>query len=160
MGVGSNGETNRERNKENALRQYRVYLAFENTREPGYVSEKILDGYKSGAVPVYWGAPDIGLHVPKGSFINIAPDLQDVSEAVASISNVLREPELWEKYQLWRDETSWAASIPGGPRESDAEEQTRCEICHAVQKRRSPPPSPPTTAAPVNRTDWDRQILG
>ena len=31
---------------------------------------KIFHGFEGGAVPVYWGAPDIKSCVPPGSFIN------------------------------------------------------------------------------------------
>jgi hypothetical protein len=41
-------------------RRYRYALVMENQRQPGYVTEKLLDAFASGAVPLYWGAPDVG----------------------------------------------------------------------------------------------------
>jgi hypothetical protein len=39
------------------MRRYRYCLAFENQRQPGYVTEKLLDCFVAGSVPLYWGAP-------------------------------------------------------------------------------------------------------
>lgn len=46
--------------KEDGLLPYRFSLVIENAREPGYFSEKLLDCFLCEAIPVYWGAPDIG----------------------------------------------------------------------------------------------------
>ncbi|MGC4118202.1 MAG: glycosyltransferase family 10 [Myxococcales bacterium] len=45
-------------------------LAIENAAYPGYVTEKIFDVLRAGAVPVYRGAPDIEDFVPAGCFID------------------------------------------------------------------------------------------
>ena len=39
------------------FREYRFVETFENTEEPGYVTEKLGSALASGAVPVYWGDP-------------------------------------------------------------------------------------------------------
>ena len=31
----------------------------EDAREPGYISEKLIDAFLCRTVPIYWGAPDI-----------------------------------------------------------------------------------------------------
>lgn len=54
------------------LSQAYYALAFENTRHPDYVSEKIYDVMKAGTVPIYLGAPNIEEFVPKDCFINYA----------------------------------------------------------------------------------------
>ncbi len=47
-------------NKAEGLAPYRFSLVIENSREPGYFTEKLLDALFCDAVPIYWGAPDIG----------------------------------------------------------------------------------------------------
>jgi hypothetical protein len=47
------------------LRQYKYAVVFENQRQPGYITEKLLDCYVAGTVPIYWGAPDVLEYVPK-----------------------------------------------------------------------------------------------
>jgi hypothetical protein len=39
------------------MKRYRYCLVFENQRQPGYVTEKLLDCFIAGSVPLYWGAP-------------------------------------------------------------------------------------------------------
>jgi hypothetical protein len=41
--------------KQETLRKYNFILAFENSNFPGYITEKIIDAFKAGAVPLYWG---------------------------------------------------------------------------------------------------------
>ncbi len=41
--------------KQQALSKYLFYLAFENTIEPGYVTEKVFDALIAGTVPIYLG---------------------------------------------------------------------------------------------------------
>ena len=49
---------------------YRFCLCFENTRFPGYVTEKIFDALFAGSIPVYLGAPDISHHVWPECFVD------------------------------------------------------------------------------------------
>ncbi len=42
-------------NKDKTLRRYNFVLAFENSDFTGYITEKIIDAFKSGTVPLYWG---------------------------------------------------------------------------------------------------------
>jgi len=70
--------------KHRALKKYRVYMALENVVEPGYVTEKIMDGYMAGNVNVYLGAPDVTDYVPSDSFI-------DANGAVAADGTIKHE---------------------------------------------------------------------
>jgi glycosyltransferase involved in cell wall biosynthesis len=54
------------------LSGYRFALCFENTRFPGYVTEKIFDSFFAGTIPVYYGAPDIADFVPEGTFVDFS----------------------------------------------------------------------------------------
>ena len=56
-----------------AVRRYRPYkfvIAGENSRAPGYVTEKIVSAMLAGAIPVYWGAPDVARHFNPRSFVD------------------------------------------------------------------------------------------
>ena len=48
---------------------YRFSLAFENTGFPGYVTEKILDAWAAGAIPIYYGDPYITRDFNEKAFI-------------------------------------------------------------------------------------------
>lgn len=43
-----------------ALRDYRFHLCIENTRRDYFFSEKLIDCFMTGTVPIYWGCPSIG----------------------------------------------------------------------------------------------------
>jgi hypothetical protein len=55
--------------KVDVLRTYRYALVFENQRQPGYVTEKLLDTFASGTVPLYHGAPDAAQELPGEMFV-------------------------------------------------------------------------------------------
>lgn len=46
--------------KEDGLADYMFSIAHENANYSGYFTEKILDCFATGAIPIYWGDPDIG----------------------------------------------------------------------------------------------------
>ena len=51
-------------------RKHKFVIAFENTATPGYTTEKIIGAFAAGAVPIYWGNPEITKEFNAGSFIN------------------------------------------------------------------------------------------
>lgn len=56
--------------KSRTLGNYRFALCYENSVIKGWITEKIFDCFFAGAVPVYWGAPDIAEYVPPECFID------------------------------------------------------------------------------------------
>jgi hypothetical protein len=48
-------QTNPVDDKIKTLKQYKYTLCLENTFTPGYVTEKIIDSYLAGSIPIYWG---------------------------------------------------------------------------------------------------------
>lgn len=53
------------------MSKYKFYLCFENIFYKGAYSEKIIDCFKCGVIPVYYGIPDISDYVPSDSFIDV-----------------------------------------------------------------------------------------
>ena len=53
------------------LSDYRFSICFENMVLRGYVTEKIVDCFVAGTIPLYYGAPDIEAFVPAGSFVDM-----------------------------------------------------------------------------------------
>lgn len=58
-------------NKIEAIRKFKFGLCFENYSFPGYFTEKIIDYFVAGVIPVYLGAPDIERFIPPDSFIDV-----------------------------------------------------------------------------------------
>lgn len=57
--------------KHEAMSRHRWALCIENTCFPGYVSEKLFDAMFAGAIPVYYGAPDVEEHVPSDTYLDL-----------------------------------------------------------------------------------------
>jgi hypothetical protein len=76
-------------NKELVLRDYKFSICFENTAMPGYITEKIIDCFISGVIPIYLGAPDITKDIPKKAFIDIRDftTLEELNEHIKSIND-------------------------------------------------------------------------
>jgi hypothetical protein len=58
------------KDKLSVLAGYRFALIFENTRFPGYVSEKLFECFYARCIPIYSGAPDVAQYVPPPAFID------------------------------------------------------------------------------------------
>lgn len=51
------------------LKDYRYHLVIENSRCPGYFTEKIIDAFRAGCIPIYWGDPEIVKHFDMSGII-------------------------------------------------------------------------------------------
>jgi Glycosyltransferase family 10 (fucosyltransferase) C-term len=58
------------RDRPGLLAGYRFCLVFENTRYPGYVSERIFECFFARCIPIYSGAPDVAQYVPPAALID------------------------------------------------------------------------------------------
>lgn len=69
-------------------KDYKYMLCFENDFYPGYVTEKLLDAYLCGTVPLYWGNLGRENHINQKSFINLADfaSLEEFSKHVAGLT--------------------------------------------------------------------------
>lgn len=78
-------------------KDYRFGFAMENASVPGYITEKILNVYKGGAIPIYWGDNKIvtELFNPK-SFINLN-NFKNFDQAIKYIDYLEKNPHLLEQ---------------------------------------------------------------
>jgi glycosyltransferase involved in cell wall biosynthesis len=61
------------KNKLQVLGKFKFSLVFENSMaQNGYITEKILDCFLCGVIPIYWGAPNISRWIPKECYIDFA----------------------------------------------------------------------------------------
>ena len=78
-----------------ASKEFRFVFAFENDLYPGYVTEKVIEAWATGAIPLYWGS-DPKEYINPEAMINLA-DFESLTEFVAFVEKVNTTPELWEK---------------------------------------------------------------
>ena len=62
------------KNKLATIKNYCFSLCTENSYHPGYVTEKLIDSFLSGSIPIYWGCLDKALF-NEDAFINLPHDL-------------------------------------------------------------------------------------
>lgn len=62
-------------------------LAMENCKKDGYVTEKIINAYYSGAIPIYWGSQNINELFNKDAFINVN-DFETFDKCVDYVLNL------------------------------------------------------------------------
>ena len=90
-------------------KKFKFSIAFENVSHNGYVTEKIMQSFAAGCVPIYWGDPSINNMFNKKAFININ-DYKNVNDAIEYIKyldqnkleyeKILKEKPLLEEYNL------------------------------------------------------------
>jgi hypothetical protein len=95
------------------LKNYKFTIAFENSSDEGYTTEKIIHPMLTGSIPIYWGNPRIGEDFNVKSFINCHDynNFDEVIERIKEIDNddklyeeILKEPWLKEKNKWFDDE--------------------------------------------------------
>lgn len=82
--------------KAEVMKKYKFAICFENSRNlPGYITEKILDCFTSGIVPVYAGAPNVKHYIPEEAFINYFR-FESLDELDRFLNNITEEE--YQKY--------------------------------------------------------------
>lgn len=76
---------------------YRFSLALENSGQAGYTTEKILEAFAAGTVPIYWGNPDIKRDFNEKAFIN-ASDFSSMEELKEYVAKVNEDKQLYMQY--------------------------------------------------------------
>jgi hypothetical protein len=77
--------------------KYKFTIAFENSYGNGYTTEKILDAFASGTVPIYWGNPMIYKDFNPKSYINVH-NFEDINDLILHIKEVDNNSSLFESY--------------------------------------------------------------
>lgn len=77
-------------NKQEIISHYKFNLCFENMSYPGYVTEKIIDCFTVGVIPIYIGAPDISDFVPKKLFIDLG-DFHNYEDLERYLNTITQE---------------------------------------------------------------------
>lgn len=81
---------------------YKFVIAFENSCATDYVTEKFFDPLLAGAVPVYFGAPNIDEFAPGDNCYVDVRKYKTVEELAAHLQACLDDPVLYAQYQAWR----------------------------------------------------------
>ncbi|KAH7292533.1 hypothetical protein KP509_29G073100 [Ceratopteris richardii] len=84
-----------------AMSHYKFVLAIENTKTESYVTEKLFYALDAGAIPIYFGAPNVQDLVPPNSIID-GSKFSTLESLAAFIKKVADDPVLYAEYHAWR----------------------------------------------------------
>jgi hypothetical protein len=78
--------------KRNLVEQFRFTIAFENSEQQGYITEKLTDALLAHTIPIYWGDPRIAEDFNTDAFLHLR-DYKTHAEAIAEIQRLDADPE-------------------------------------------------------------------
>lgn len=90
--------------KVEALKRYKFSLAFENSNEEDYVTEKFFQSLVAGSIPVVVGAPNIQDFAPSpNSFLHIK-ELKDAASVAKNMKYLAENPIAYNESLRWKFE--------------------------------------------------------
>ncbi|MBM4111645.1 MAG: glycosyltransferase [Phycisphaerae bacterium] len=77
------------KNKSAFLATHRFTICFENTSSPGYTTEKLVDAFLAGTIPIYWGNAEVGLEFNRAAMLHAAdfPSLDALADRVMELDD-------------------------------------------------------------------------
>ncbi|XP_076899629.1 alpha-(1,4)-fucosyltransferase-like [Bidens hawaiensis] len=114
-----------------AMSHYKFVLAIENTYIESYVTEKLFYALDSGAVPIYFGAPNVMDFVPPHSIID-GTKFKSMEELADYVKAVANDPVAYAEYHAWR-----RCGVLGnyGYTRAASLDTLPCRLCEAVSRR-------------------------
>ena len=81
------------------ISQYKFMICFENTSQPNYFTEKLMNAYYGGTIPIYWGDPLIFDKVNSDAILYLKPDFtkNDVSDLIKEIIRLDNDEDAYRK---------------------------------------------------------------
>jgi len=90
--------------KEEGLCDYMFSIAIENGQYETYFTEKLLDCFATGTIPVYLGAPDIGNYFNKDGIIDLTDEFYISDELYYSKMDAIKDNlEIAKKMEVLED---------------------------------------------------------
>lgn len=107
-------------------KNYKFALAIENISFTGYTTEKLVEAFAAGGIPIYWGDPDVGRYFNEKAFINIMsyPSLE------AAIGEIKRADKDAEVYQAYLSEPAMLSENHFEQLQADLEDF----LCHIIEQ--------------------------
>lgn len=78
-------------------KKYKFTIAFENSSTSGYTTEKILQAFAAGTIPIYWGNPRVAEDFNSKAFIN-CHEYATFEEVVQQVRKIDADDEMFEQY--------------------------------------------------------------
>ncbi|XP_028320097.1 alpha-(1,3)-fucosyltransferase 4-like [Gouania willdenowi] len=110
------------------LRDYMFYLAMENSQHTDYITEKLWNAVRAGAIPVVLGPSRQSYErlLPPEAFIHV-DDFPTVEELAQYLNKVMQNPDLMKHHLSWRQNYSVHLSTRN---------ELYCDACEVVRRTR------------------------
>ena len=86
----------RVKSKKDFIKKYKFNIAFENTKEPGYTTEKLVEALAENTIPIYWGDPKIASEFNTKSFILLESE-KDIDNVIKDIIKLDKDDDAYIK---------------------------------------------------------------
>ena len=83
-------------NKKKFLSNYKFSICFENSKTAGYISEKLVDSFKAGTIPIYYGDDTVLELLNNRSYIHVK-DEDDFKEKIELIKKIDNNDTLYNE---------------------------------------------------------------
>ena len=93
-------------NKEDGLKPYMFSIIIENCQEVDYFTEKLVDCFLCGTLPIYWGAPNIEQYIDMKGVITFRT-LDELTAILAHLS----KREYYERHEALLRNQQWAKEL-------------------------------------------------
>lgn len=102
------GDENGVADKRQFQEQYKFSMAVENSSHPGYCTEKIVQAFTAGTIPIYWGDPKVGIYFNERAFINchkyrsldaVLEEIRSIDQNEEKYRSMLNELPITDKQQ-------------------------------------------------------------
>eukprot|EP00158_Paraphelidium_tribonemae_P005816 Partr_v1_DN27541_c0_g1_i1_m30618 putative (Alpha (1,3) fucosyltransferase len=88
--------------KECLLSKYKFVFALENSEDDYYTTEKLWQALKRGAVPIYWGAPNVHEYLPHSDSIIDYRTYESIPKLAEYLHLLSGNEKLYNKHLAWR----------------------------------------------------------
>lgn len=78
------------------MKDYKFVMGFENSSHPGYNTEKLVDGFISKTIPLYWGDTNVYSDYNKNSMVNLH-DFKNQEEFIQRILEIDQDEDLYNR---------------------------------------------------------------
>ncbi|OVA01533.1 Glycosyl transferase [Macleaya cordata] len=114
-----------------SMSQYKFVLAIENTVTESYVTEKLFYALDAGAIPIYFGAPNVLDFVPPHSIID-GTKFSSMEELASYVKALANDPVAYAEYHAWR-----RCGVLGnyGKTRAGSLDTLPCRLCEIVSRK-------------------------
>jgi hypothetical protein len=119
------------------MSQYHFCIAFENSRHPDYITEKVFQALAAGCIPLYDGAPNAHELLPHKSFID-RRRFGTAAEMGRYLRHLIDSPSEYAEYVAWRSDPAEVAKLEALA--SLGSDSGWCRLCQLLQAETSQRP--------------------